>query len=154
MTTTNTRVRSVLAEPRGHRFSRPGATLNRPTPRPSQRNQHTRPTMPETPQARRERLLRQMEGNPRIAYMLEHGELPHWMHVARQQREKAEREAGQARRAVESPPNPPDTSRGRHRAPRRWKHWPALAVSTTLLLALTTAEEIGQSLFQSAGFPI
>lgn len=128
------RMRSVLDAPRGQRFSRPGATLSRPA---------TRYTLPETPQEREARLLRQMEGNPRVARRLEHGQLPHWMVVARQRHEQAERKAREAASIAEEPA-PTVRSRGRHRAPRRWWAWPAVAVSTTLLFGQTVVELAGE----------
>ncbi|GAB3712150.1 hypothetical protein [Nocardiopsis oceani] len=149
-TTTDTRLRPVLNAPRGHRFSRPGSAL-RTAPRPTQ-------ARPESHQARRERLLRQMQGNPKVAYMLEHGAVPHWVTVARQRRERAEREAEQAREAVEPPPEAPpefpSASRGRHRAPRRWWAWPALALSTALLSGNQAMEAIAEAAFQTGGLPL
>ncbi|GHC96626.1 hypothetical protein GCM10007079_49490 [Nocardiopsis terrae] len=95
-------------------------------------------------------------GTPtRLAYMIERGELPHWMHVTRQRREQAGREAReteQVRAKVHALVEPvPGTRRGRHRAPRRRKDWPAVAVSATLLLGLAAAETIGQGVFRAAG---
>ncbi|NYH50440.1 hypothetical protein HNR06_000029 [Nocardiopsis arvandica] len=55
-------VRAVLDAPRGRRFSRPGAPAAAPL-------------------TREQRLLIRMEGNPRVAHRMEHGELPAWMHV-------------------------------------------------------------------------
>ncbi|HJE59726.1 MAG TPA: hypothetical protein K8V84_14645 [Nocardiopsis listeri] len=141
MTTIDSRVRSVLNAPRGQRFSRP--VLSHPTN-----------VWPESHQERRERLLRQMRGNPRVAYMLEHGELPHWMIVARQRREQAEREARQVGVPADPPTGSPSIRRGRHRAPRRRWALPALAVSAALLLGQRIAEAIGQPLAQSVGFPL
>ncbi|GAB3699516.1 hypothetical protein [Nocardiopsis oceani] len=158
-TTTDTRLRPVLNAPRGHRFSRPGSALRtepRPTdPRPAQ-------ARPESHEARRERLLRQMQDNPRVAYMLEHGAVPHWVTVARQRREQAEREAEQAREAAGPPPGPPpgpspefpSASRGRHRAPRRWWAWPALALSTALLSGNQAMEAIAEAALQTGGLPL
>ncbi|GAB3702485.1 hypothetical protein [Nocardiopsis oceani] len=168
-TTTDTRLRPVLNAPRDHRFSRPGSALwaehRRTQPRPTA----PRPTnaLPESPQARRERLLRQMQGNPKVAYMLEHGAVPHWVEVARQRRERAEREAEQAREAeeareaVEPPPESlpgpspefPSASRGRHRAPRRWWAWPAQALSTALLSGNQAMETVGAATFQTGTLP-
>lgn len=54
-------VRTVLDAPRGRRFS------------------HTRTG--KTPPTREQRLLAQMEGNPRVAYRQTHGPLPAWMHL-------------------------------------------------------------------------
>lgn len=73
-----TGIRTVLDAPRGSRFSRPGAAT------PPTRNQ--RP--PEGEQGfltREQRLLAQMQGNPRVAYRQAHGQLPLWMrlHAAR-----------------------------------------------------------------------
>ncbi|WP_435111774.1 hypothetical protein [Nocardiopsis synnemataformans] len=61
--TVSSGVRAVLDSPRGRRFSRPGASA------------------PPTSPTREQRLLTQMEGNPRVAYRQAHGELPPWMHV-------------------------------------------------------------------------
>ncbi|GAB3745832.1 hypothetical protein [Nocardiopsis nanhaiensis] len=152
-TTTDTRLRPVLNAPRGHRFSRPGSAL-RTAPRPAQ-------GLPESHRARRERLLRQMQCNPRVAYMLEHGAVPHWVTVARQRREQAEREAAQVREALEAVEPPPEpapvfraASRGRHRAPRRWWAWPALALSTALFSANSAMETVGAAAFQTGGLPL
>ncbi|MEU3018791.1 hypothetical protein ABZ635_15495 [Nocardiopsis sp. NPDC007018] len=101
----------------------------------------------ETHQARQERLLRQMDGNPRVAYMLQHGPVPHWVKVARQHREQKAREA-----RVELPE--PVRTRGRHRAPRRWWGWPATALAATLLLGQTAMETLGASLAPDIGIPI
>ncbi|WP_017545951.1 hypothetical protein [Nocardiopsis prasina] len=101
---------------------------------------------PESHQARQERLLRQMQGNPRVAYMLERGPLPHWVHVARQQRERKAREAATPRAEPKAA-----LPRGRHRAPRRWWGWPAAALSSALLLGLTTLEILGQTLTHNIG---
>ncbi|PWV52218.1 hypothetical protein [Nocardiopsis sp. L17-MgMaSL7] len=87
-----------------------------------------------------------MQGNPRVAYMLEHGPVPHWVHVARQQRERAAREAREAQQAASRVEPEPVLPRGRHRAPRRWWGWPATAISSTLLLGLTTLEALGRTL--------
>ena len=141
-TTVESKVRSVLAEPRGRRFSRPGAALGRPA---------TRHTLPESWEERRERLLRQMEGNPRVAHMLEHGPVPHWMRVARQQREQAEREARRAREVVEPPTEFTSAPRGRHRAPRRWWNWPAAAVSTAILVGQAVAEAVCEGAAMAEG---
>lgn len=138
--TIESRVRSVLDAPRGRRFSRPGATLDRPS---------VRRTLPETPQEREARLLRQMAGNPKVAYRLEHGVLPHWMHVARQQQEQAEQEAREAASIPEEPV--PARPRGRHRAPRRWWAWPAVAVSVALLFGQTVAEVVGEGVVGPTG---
>ena len=48
---------------------------------------------------------------------------------------------------------PATPARGRHRAPRRWWGWPTTAISTTLLLAQTTAQALGQALSQT-GLPL
>ncbi|WP_150252486.1 hypothetical protein [Nocardiopsis deserti] len=53
-------VRAVLDAPRGRRFSKPSYPA---------------------PLTREQRLLAQMEGNPRVAYRQTHGVLPAWMHV-------------------------------------------------------------------------
>ncbi|PWV58028.1 hypothetical protein [Nocardiopsis sp. L17-MgMaSL7] len=90
-----------------------------------------------------------MHGNPRVAYMLEHGPLPHWMLVARQQREQREREARRASIARAEPQ--PALPRGRHRAPRRWWGCPATAISSTLFLGLITLETVGRNLTHDIG---
>ncbi|WP_239646360.1 hypothetical protein [Nocardiopsis prasina] len=152
----STEVRSVLAAPRGHRFPRPAARPQRRSrsapswgvPVPS-----AAPQEPESLQARQERLLRQMQGNPRVAHMLEHGPVPHWVHVARQQRERAAREAREAQQAVSRVEPEPVLPRGRHRAPRRWWGWPATAISSTLLLGLTTLEALGRTLPHNLSIP-
>ncbi|WP_431871186.1 hypothetical protein [Nocardiopsis eucommiae] len=152
-------VRSVLAAPRGHRFPRPArpqrTVPSRVVPATSPRakspqSEWARTGLPwsESHQDRQERLLRQMQGNPRVAYMLEHGPLPHWVHVARQQRERKAREAATTRAEPERV-----LLRGRHRAPRRWWGWPATAISSTLLLGLTTLEILGQPLSHNIGIP-
>lgn len=69
--TVSSGVRAVLDAPRGHRFSRPCYPA---------------------PLTREQRLLSQMEGNPRVAYRQAHGVLPEWMHVhAAQLDERASR---------------------------------------------------------------
>ncbi|WP_223809308.1 hypothetical protein [Nocardiopsis listeri] len=152
------RVRSVLAAPRGQRFSRPGAS--RPTtPRLGPFEPVNTP--PETHQARRERLLRQMRGNPRVAYMLEHGELPHWMIVARERREQAEREARENRAAraadeaflADLPGMVPAKAQGRHRAPRRKRNLSTLAFGVALHSGLAVLAVVGQVVAIAGGFP-
>ncbi|MBB6118557.1 hypothetical protein [Nocardiopsis algeriensis] len=64
-------VRAVLAAPHGRRFSRPAASL-----------------------PRQQRLLAQMQGNPRVQRRLAQGELPLWMHI---QAERLAAENQQAR---------------------------------------------------------
>ncbi|MFE9244286.1 hypothetical protein [Nocardiopsis sp. NPDC006938] len=91
----------------------------------------------ETHQARRERLLRQMDGNPRVAYMLQHGPVPHWVKVARQHREQKAREAA----AAQTKPKP-TLPRGRHRAPRSWWRWPATALGASLLHGLHVLDTV------------
>lgn len=78
-------VRQVLAAPRGQRFTRTPAL------------KPTRVQPPNRPDAHQERLLEQMRVNPRVAYRLEHGELPAWMRI------QAERE----RTANPTPDTPP-----------------------------------------------
>ena len=153
------RVRSVLAAPRGQRFSRSGSS--RPT---TPRTGSFRPvhTPPETDQARRERLLRQMRGNPRVAYMLEHGELPHWMIVARERRERADREARQSSEATATdetfladlPGMAPTKPQGRHRAPRRKRNLSTLAFGVALHSGLAVAAAVGQTVVIAGGFPL
>lgn len=165
-------VRQRLAAPRGHRFSRPGSSRQLAAPpephRPPQQlttlielwEPHpSRPqtTPPESDQARQERLLRQMEGNPHLAYRLQHNAVPHWTEVTRRRQEQAEHKVRQTQRAREasgsSPTTPTSTTRGRHRAPRRWWAWPAVAISSALLFAQSQAEPFGEAIFQ-AGFPL
>lgn len=138
-------VRQKLTAPRGHRFSRPGN--NRPLAVP-----------PESHQERRERLLRQMQGNPRVAHMIKHGSTPQWLHVVRQRREQEEREAqvleaavaeAEAYLAAQTAPAPP---RGRHRALRRWWAWPAAALGSALLFGLMITEALAEGFAQNAGF--
>ncbi len=77
-----------------------------------------------------------MAGNPRVAYRLEHGVTPHWMTVAKQRREQAERQAGEAKpHEAEADPFPPLKPRGRHRAPRRRGGWVAAALTYGMVLA-------------------
>lgn len=117
------RVRSVLDAPRGARFTR--------TPAPTRVS-----ALPETREEREQRLLRQMVGNPRVAYRLEHGQLPHWMIVAKERREQAEREVRAANR-VETDPDSfrPRKPRGRHRAPRWRGGWAAATLTYGMALA-------------------
>lgn len=118
MTAVDIRVRSVLEAPRGARFSRTSG------PAPARVS-----VLPETWEERQQRLLRQMVGNPKVAYRLEHGVLPHWMVVAKERRERAERQARESSMPEAEPLEPaPRRSRGRHRAPRRPGAW----VGTTL----------------------
>ncbi|WP_017546808.1 hypothetical protein [Nocardiopsis prasina] len=180
---TDPRLRSVLDAPRGHRFSRPGETSARirthsrirthtlthtltgePTTHPGS-GDAAHPPGPdgwfgsETQQERERRLLPQMVGNPRVAHRLQYGQLPHWVIVARQHRERAAREAREAAEtaarepvpAPPEPPEPPEPARGRHRAPLRWSGWPALAVGATLLFGLQTGVAIGEGLVRAAG---
>ncbi|MFE9243122.1 hypothetical protein [Nocardiopsis sp. NPDC006938] len=110
----------------------------------------------ETHQARQERLLRQMDGNPRVVYMLQHGPVPHWVKVAREQKAREARQAAADARAelTETEPQPTARTRGRHRAPRRWWGWPAVALGTVLLLGQTAMETPGASLAPDIGIPI
>ncbi|MEU3019842.1 hypothetical protein ABZ635_20890 [Nocardiopsis sp. NPDC007018] len=121
MTAVEARVRSVLDAPRGHRFSR--------TPAPALAR---RSTLPETWEERQQRLLRQMVGNPKVAYRIEHGVMPHWMIVAKERREQAVREA--KRREAEPGPIPPRRPRGRHRAPRWRGGWAAATLTYGIAL--------------------
>ncbi|QVJ00769.1 hypothetical protein KGD82_19955 [Nocardiopsis eucommiae] len=82
--------------------------------------------------------------------MLEHGPVPHWMLVARQQREQRAREAREADASARAEPEPV-LPRGRHRAPRRWWGWPATAISSTLFLGLITLETVGRNLTHAIG---
>ncbi|WP_234003821.1 hypothetical protein [Nocardiopsis sp. SBT366] len=137
-------IRSVLTAPRGHRFPRTNAR----SPRPAVPALQSESAWTETHQDRQERLLRQMGDNPRVAYMLEHGPVPHWVRVARQHREQAAQKAAEAASLAEPEPVPP---RGRHRAPRPWWGWPATAISSTLLLGLNALEILDQNLTQHTG---
>ncbi|GAA1460444.1 hypothetical protein NE857_05810 [Nocardiopsis exhalans] len=128
-------VRQRLAAPRGHRFSRPGTNRQLAAP-------------PESHQDRQERLLRQMEGNPHLAYRLQHHAVPHWAKATRQRRERVEREP---RRPAPLPHGP---ARGRHRAPRQWWAWPAVAISIALLFTHSQAESLGEAVFQGGGLVI
>ncbi|GAA1072572.1 hypothetical protein GCM10009642_02960 [Nocardiopsis metallicus] len=151
-------VRQRLSAPRGHRFSRPGANRPLAAPPPPREHRHSSGpyfSTPETHSERQARLLRQMEGNPRVAHMLQHGPTPHWFEVDRQRREQEEREARRLEEAFAAlTDDTPPPTRGRHRAPRRWRGWPAAAVSTTLLLAQTTVQALGQALFQTGPPPL
>ncbi|WP_431867890.1 hypothetical protein [Nocardiopsis eucommiae] len=140
-------IRSVLTAPRGHRFPR---TNTRP-PQPGVPALESASAWTETHQDRQERLLRQMGDNPRVAYMLHHGPLPHWVTVARHHREQAAQEAAEAASPAEPEPEPA-LPRGRHRAPRPWWGWPATAISSTLLLGLNTLEILGQNLTHPISF--
>lgn len=116
MTVTETNLRTVLSAPRGHRFSRPH--------------------LAETFQERERRLLRQMVGNPRVARRIEHGQLPHWMIVARERREKAQTQARaevEAARAEVDDVLPPALPRSRHRALRKQHGRTLLAYGMTLV---------------------
>ncbi|GAA1116365.1 hypothetical protein [Nocardiopsis metallicus] len=148
-------VRQRLSAPRGNRFSRPGTNRPLAAPPEPREHRHSGPyfSTPETHSERQARLLRQMEGNPRVAHMLKHGPTPHWFEVDRQRREQAEREAQRLEEAFAALNDAPATpARGRHRAPRSWWGWPAVAISTTLLLAQGTTQVLGQAVFQS-GLP-
>ncbi|WP_433699164.1 hypothetical protein [Nocardiopsis sp. CA-288880] len=104
------RMRAVPSPPRGHRSPRTALTSHASGP------------------TREQQLLDQMCGNPRVAYRIEHGALPHWMRVVEEQRAQRER-----------PPVRPDTPEddpvsaegGRHRRPRarrvRWSGRRALS---------------------------
>ncbi|MEU3017708.1 hypothetical protein ABZ635_10000 [Nocardiopsis sp. NPDC007018] len=76
-----------------------------------------------------------MGDNPRVAYMLRHGPVPHWVKVARHHREQKAREARQAAAdaRTELAETEPVRTRGRHRAPRRWWGWLATALGLAFL---------------------
>ncbi|WP_431872748.1 hypothetical protein [Nocardiopsis eucommiae] len=93
-----------------------------------------------------------MGDNPRVAYMLHHGPLPHWVKVARHHREHKAQEARRAAAAARAEPEPA-RPRGRHRALRRWWGWPATAISSTLLLGLSTLDALGRTLAHEIGIP-
>lgn len=100
----NPGVRQVLTAPRGHRFTRTRTDSRPPT--------------------REQVLLAQMAGNPRVQHRLQHGELPHWMKVAAQQRtRRATPTVPRPRPAPDDGPRPqppPLPRRPRsHRKPRR-----------------------------------
>ncbi|MFE1167493.1 hypothetical protein [Nocardiopsis sp. NPDC058789] len=92
-----------------------------------------------------------MGDNPRVAYMLQHGPLPHWVTVARHHREEKARQAQLAEAASHAEPEPA-LPRGRHRAPRPWWAWPATAISSTLLLGLNALDIVGQNLTHQISF--
>lgn len=96
--TVSSRTREVLGAPRGHRFSRPSHT-SRPAPL-----------------TREQRLLAQMRDNPRVAYRLEHGTLPHWMRVAEERRDQRRRASPEP--SVPAKDLPRAVGGGRHRKPR------------------------------------
>ncbi|MEU3307077.1 hypothetical protein ACWGSK_17655 [Nocardiopsis sp. NPDC055551] len=101
-----------------------------------------------------------MPDNPRVAYMLEHGPLPHWMIVARERRGQAEREARESREAraadeaflTDLPGMASAKPRGRHRAPRRRRSVPALAINVVLLPGAAVVAAIGQAVVEAVGF--
>ncbi|WP_051064551.1 hypothetical protein, partial [Nocardiopsis halotolerans] len=129
-----TRIRQVLNAPRGQRFVRPSS--------PSRPKGASHTTGAESP-TREQLLLTQMRDNPRVAYRLEHGELPPWMHIqsdrilqvqasrasrtARSRNTEPVRSSRQPAPPVPRPrPAPDDTPRRplprrprRHRKPRR-----------------------------------
>ncbi|MFJ9555896.1 hypothetical protein ACIRPH_18925 [Nocardiopsis sp. NPDC101807] len=106
-------MRAVPSMPRGHRPSRTALTSHTPGP---------------TPPTREQQLLDRMHGNPRVAYRLEHGALPHWMRVAEERRVQLER--APARSDVPEA-GPVSAEGGRHRRPRarrvRWSGRRALS---------------------------
>lgn len=93
--------------------------------------------------------------------MLEHGPLPHWMIVARERWEQAEREAresSEARAADEAfladlPGMAPAKPQGRHRAPRRKRNLSTLAFGVVLHSGLAAVAVIGQAVAIAGGFP-
>jgi hypothetical protein len=103
-------MRAVTDTPRGHRFPRTAFTSRTPGP------------------TREQQLLDQMRGNPRVAYRLEHGALPHWMRVAEERR--VQRERAPVRPDVPEA-GPVSAEGGRHRRPRarrvRWSGRRALS---------------------------
>ncbi|WP_040698605.1 hypothetical protein [Nocardiopsis kunsanensis] len=80
-------VRTVLEAPRGSRFTRTRTGARTPS--------------------REQRLLAQMEGNPRVDYRQAHGQLPHWVHLqaARKGKHQA-RHAPEVFEGVEGPWKP------------------------------------------------
>lgn len=83
---------------------------------------------------REQLFLKQMAGNPKVAYRIEHGELPLWMHLAAERR-KQEESPDKAGRAPEEQAFPPPR-RGRHRTPRRRHGWSALLPGMVLMLGV------------------
>ncbi|MES0832274.1 hypothetical protein [Nocardiopsis tropica] len=75
-----------------------------------------------------------MRGNPRVAYRIEHGALPHWMGVAEERR--VQRERAPARSDVPEA-GPVSAEGGRHRRPRarRVRRSGRLALSYVLAVA-------------------
>ncbi|MFD6096847.1 hypothetical protein ACFVWN_18645 [Nocardiopsis flavescens] len=127
MTAVQERVRSVLDAPRGHRFSRTRTRAFAPALAPNPARM-----------TREQRLLRQLAGNPRVAYRTEHGVLPAWMGLA-EERRKHEADTAQ-------PPPPPPPPRGRHRALLRRRHrrgWSALAYGTVLAAGVVIGHAAG-----------
>ena len=83
---------------------------------------------------REQLFLKQMAGNPKVAYRIEHGELPLWMHLAAERR-KQEESPDKAGRAPEEQAFPPPR-RGRHRTPRRRYGWSVLLPGMVLMLGV------------------
>ncbi|MFD3686419.1 hypothetical protein ACFWTE_16520 [Nocardiopsis sp. NPDC058631] len=133
-TAVNPRMRAVLDTPRGHRFSRPSHPA-----RPSHTSKPTPPT-------REQQLLDQMRGNPRVAYRLEHGALPHWMRVAEERR--AQRDRTSARPDVPEE-GPVPAAGGRHRRSRpprpRWSGWRALSYGAAVAGGVLLGQVVAMS---------
>jgi hypothetical protein len=89
-------VRQVLAAPRGQRFTR--------TPALSP----TRVRPPSRPDAHQEQHLTQMRDNPRVAYRLDHGELPAWMRAQAERQRVPRPTPDTAPRPVPRPRPAPD----------------------------------------------
>ncbi|WP_174546053.1 hypothetical protein [Nocardiopsis dassonvillei] len=111
--TVNPSMREVLGAPRGRRFSRPSHTSE------------------PTPLTREQRLLEEMRGNPRVAYRLEHGVLPHWMRVVEERRDRRNRSLARPG-VLEEGTEPAEGGRHRrHRRPLRerfrWSGWRVLS---------------------------
>lgn len=93
------RIRRVLDAPRGRRFSKPSYPA---------------------PQTREQRLLAQMEGNPRVAYRQAHGVLPAWMEVQNQRIAAREQERPRpGKTPIPRPRTAPDDGPAPVRQPRQ-----------------------------------
>lgn len=119
----NPRMRAVLDAPRGRRFSRPAGAAARLT--------------------REQRLLAQMQGNPRVARRMEPGVLPKWMLVVEEQREQRKQvQASPGRQEWEPEPGP--RGGGRHRSRRQWAHWGGLTSALSYAAVAMGGALVGQ----------
>ncbi|MEE2053029.1 hypothetical protein [Nocardiopsis tropica] len=114
--------------PRGHRSPRTALTSHTPGP------------------TREQQLLDQMRGNPRVAYRIEHGALPHWMRVAEERR--AQRERPPVRPDVPEA-GPVSAEGGRHRRPRarrvRWSGRRALSYGAAVAGGVLLGQVVAMS---------